>query len=763
MIGASKILTVSYGTFSCTLEGFDDPFNTMRAIAEYFRDLAAEDRYFGAEPPTPDAAMLHKIAEREIQRRVEAKIQDNGVILRAGEIDVPVSQPVVRPAVHVPALAAAERPAPQLAAAEIAEDDSVAARLARLREAQQAEVAQASVVIEEAQPAEDHNDAIYIEDQHADTLPSETVEVREDVEVSAEDNTAADTIASVLADLADETADVVDMPAATVAEVIADADVAEWVDDLRKADGMATDAIDAFAEAEIEETSTGAEIEIEETSTGAEIEETSTEAEIIAATSTEDLTSDEAFFAGLGSMIDPEGEDYDDDLLDLDDVAPLIEPAEVLAATDETTAEVATNLSQTEAAPLAEVAQIDTPAEATMPEKLQRARARVIKIRRIETTAAEPFAAPEALIAVVDPLPPVVTESATGSSALSPEAEAELQRELAALEIEAAPLGDLAVTDAEVEAEIEANLQRALAEVEVDVAPAPTIELPAAEMDFAAVADLVHEASDDEARKPVHVAPGDDAVNRLLSQTNSAMEGPENKRRLAAIAHLKAAVAATFADRRANPAATAPGPEQRMDPYREDLDRVVRPRRPALVSFHGEEVTQRPEAPTERPAPLVLVSEQRIDRSAPAATAATDLPVRPRRVTNEADAVLIAETDVVEDDDFLAGEDLENIFAEAGSIPFSEFADRLGATAMPDLLEAAAAYCTMVLGRSEFSRPLLMQQIGSLNENHRFGREDCLRAFGTLMRTGRITKMRRGQFRLSEQSHYLTEAKRLAG
>ncbi|PLS20787.1 hypothetical protein [Neptunicoccus cionae] len=81
-----KIMTVSYGTFSCTLEGFDDPFTTMQLVAEYFRKLAQKDRYFGGEPLKPDHDALHQIAKDANPYKVDAEVTDTGITLRKADV-----------------------------------------------------------------------------------------------------------------------------------------------------------------------------------------------------------------------------------------------------------------------------------------------------------------------------------------------------------------------------------------------------------------------------------------------------------------------------------------------------------------------------------------------------------------------------------------------------------------------------------------------------------------------------------------------------
>ena len=91
MRGASEVITFSYGTFSCRLEGFDDPSDTMKAITTYFREfvLAAHDR--GAAPACPDATRLREIAEHETHARIEVETLSDGFLLRATPLTPPLA------------------------------------------------------------------------------------------------------------------------------------------------------------------------------------------------------------------------------------------------------------------------------------------------------------------------------------------------------------------------------------------------------------------------------------------------------------------------------------------------------------------------------------------------------------------------------------------------------------------------------------------------------------------------------------------------
>lgn len=53
MTSSNRKLTVAYGTFSCTIEGFDDPIGALAEVAESLSEIAARDPHFGAVPPPP--------------------------------------------------------------------------------------------------------------------------------------------------------------------------------------------------------------------------------------------------------------------------------------------------------------------------------------------------------------------------------------------------------------------------------------------------------------------------------------------------------------------------------------------------------------------------------------------------------------------------------------------------------------------------------------------------------------------------------------
>ncbi|MDP5084252.1 MAG: hypothetical protein NWQ23_02445, partial [Yoonia sp.] len=235
----------------------------------------------------------------------------------------------------------------------------------------------------------------------------------------------------------------------------------------------------------------------------------------------------------------------------------------------------------------------------------------------------------------------------------------------------------------------------------------------------------------------------DDAMSRIMSQTDQHLNKPESRRHRDAFAQLKAAVAATEAARQlGDEGEKAPDPDEvfKDDLGAHDAEEKSQAQASAPLKLVKSEPTEQPvaqdnpsvDATETEPAAVVNtpVAEQETTKAAASATPLDAASARLRSIA-----------------------DLKEADGTAGNGGFAEFAAAQDATELADMLEAAGAYLCFVEGEQDFSRPQVMKVVQSATTEE-ITREDGLRYFGRLLRQGKLIKLSNGRFRVSGNSQF---------